>query len=323
MTVSTARPPTPALVLVAGLLAALGAAWMLATRVAGPKPTPAPSGRPDAAAPVAVPPGAGGGGEGQAAAAKPRKGGAYEVMEVQQGGTIRVTCRLSRAPAFALTLPLNKDQAGCGHPTMPNERCVHDAATLGLANCIVSLVDIQKGKAFEGALAEKGATVTLDQKGCVYVPHVQLVRAGTQLAVRNSDPVQHNVKAFLNNRATLQFNLMSSSNSLLDPSDETTLSKSGNYLLFCDIHFWMTGYIRAVAHPYHAVTGADGVATLTKVPAGTYKVGCWHEGMVLKVVQAGAEVTGYEPSADFEEAPQDVTVTAGGTSEVTFSINPR
>ncbi len=322
MTVSTARPPTPALVLVAGLLAALGAAWMLATRVAGPKPTPAPSGRPAAAAPVAVPPGAGGGGEGQAAAAKPRKGGAYEVVEVQQGGTIRVTCRLSRAPAFALTLPLNRDQAGCGHPTMPNERCVHDAATLGLANCIVSLVDIQKGKAFEGALAEKGATVVLDQHGCAYVPHVQLVRTGTQLAVKNSDPVQHNVKSFLNNRATLQFNLMSSSNSLLEPQADTVLARAGTYLLYCDIHFWMTGYVRAVAHPYHALSGKDGTCTLTQVPPGQYRIGCWHEGMTVKLQQAGADVTGYEFSPDITLPEQVVDVPPGGTVDIVFVVDP-
>ncbi|MFM8387543.1 MAG: carboxypeptidase regulatory-like domain-containing protein [Planctomycetia bacterium] len=251
-----------------------------------------------------------------------KKGAKYEVIEVTDGGTIKITCKVSSMPDQA-EIPFNKDKEGCGHPGMKNERAVVDPATMGLANCVVYLVDIAKGKDFEGEMAEKGRTVLLDQHGCQYVPHVSLVRTGSSISVKNSDPVQHNVKAFLNNRATLQFNLMSSSNSLLDPTDETKLGKAGNYLLFCDIHFWMTGYIRAVAHPYHAVTGADGVATLTKVPAGTYKVGCWHEGMVLKVVQAGAEVTGYEPSADFEEEAQDVNVTAGGTSEVTFSINPR
>ncbi|MFM8980355.1 MAG: hypothetical protein ACKOSS_07830 [Planctomycetia bacterium] len=320
------RPPTPAVVLVAGLLAALGAAWMLAQRLAPARPVPAAANASAAtsgtsagkASPAAVP----AAGAREAGAAKPRKGGAYEVMEVAQGGTIRVTCKLSRAPSFALAMPLNKDQAGCGHPTMPNERCVFDPATLGLANCVVSLVDIQKGKAFEGALAAKGATVVLDQHGCRYVPHVQLVRTGTQVAVKNSDPVQHNVKSFLNNRATLQFNLMSSSNSLLEPQADTVLSRAGTYLLFCDIHFWMTGYVRAVAHPYHALSAGDGTCALTQVPPGQYRIGCWHEGMAVKLQQSGAEVTGYEFSPDITLPEQVVDVPPGGTVDIVFVLDP-
>jgi plastocyanin len=262
------------------------------------------------------PPAAGGGAGGRKKAAK------YEVVEVTDGGTIKILCKVTKDPKLP-DWPLNKDQAGCGHPTMKNERAVVDPATLGLANCVVYLVDVTKGKDFEGEMAEKGRTVILDQKGCTYVPHVAIVRAGSKVSVKNSDSVQHNVKSFLNNKATLVFNLMSSSNSLAEPTDETVLTKAGNYLLFCDIHFWMTGYIRAVAHPYYAVTAADGTATLTNVPAGTYKVGCWHEGMVMTIEQNGAEVSGYKPSNDFEMPPQDVTVAAGATAEVTFTIEPR
>jgi plastocyanin len=268
------------------------------------------------AAPAAAgSPGAGG-------AKRPVKPGRYEVVAVENGGTIRIACKATQA-VEAFRFPLNKDQAGCGHPELDSERAGVDPATLAVKNCVVWLTDITRGKDFEGELAETGRVVTLDQKGCRYVPHVMLARQGSRLAIKNSDPVQHNVKSFVNNRATGGFNVMSSSNSLQEPSDETTLAKAGNYILICDIHFWMTGYIRSVAHPYCAVTGADGTAALTNVPPGTYKVGCWHEGMKMKVVTKGAAIEGYEFSADFEQPLEDVTVEPGGSAQVTFTIEPK
>lgn len=256
-----------------------------------------------------------------AGGARPKKG-AYEVVAVTDGGTIRVTCKVTKAVP-ATEIPLNKDQAGCGHTSMPSERAIVDAETLGLANCVVYLEEIAKGKDFAGEMASKNRVVVLDQKSCRYVPHVQLVRTGSKVSVKNSDTVQHNVKAFHNNKGNLKFNIMSSSESTLPPTEDTTLSKAGSYILLCDIHFWMTGYIRAVAHPYHALTDAKGVAELTEVPPGTYKLRCWHEGMVMTPEMVGAEIQNYRTSADFDLPPRDVTVTAGQTAEVVFEVEPR
>jgi plastocyanin len=280
-----------------------------------------PAGVPAAAPAASDPPAAPAGGP--AGGAKPRaKAPKYEVIAVTDGGTIKISCKASKM-LEPFVFPLNKNQEGCGHTTMPSERAVIDPTTLGLKNCVVSLVEIAKGKDFEGEMAKAERLVILDQKSCRYVPHVALVRAGTKISVKNSDPVEHNAKSFFNNKATLQFNVMSSSGSLQEPSDETHLKKAGNYIVACDIHFWMTGYIRAVSHPYWAVTAEDGTATLTNVPPGTYKVACWHEGMLMSLVQNGAEVSDYKFSADFELPPQDATVTAGATCEVAFTIEPR
>jgi plastocyanin len=263
------------------------------------------------------------GGAPQQGGGRAKKGAKYEVITVEKGGTIKVTVKLTKAPE-AQTLTLNKDKKGCGgHETRPVDRVVYDPTSLTLANAVVYLVDVTKGKDFEGDLANAERDVILDQKDCNYVPHVMLVKPGAKVRVKNSDPVQHNAKGFYNNKATLKFNVMSSSNSLLPPSDDTTLEKAGNYILNCDIHLWMTGYIRAIPHPYYGVTGTDGTVTLTNVPPGEYKVGCWHEGMLLKVEQTGAEITGYKYSEDFELPAQTVTVAPEGTAEVAFTTDPR
>jgi plastocyanin len=307
------RQPS-ALLLVAGLLATFGVAYVAACKLDADPPRPRVEAAQAASKPVEAP--------ATPAPTKPRKPGAYEVMEVANGGTIRVTCKLARALPTP-QIPLNKDQPGCGHGDMQNDRLVFDQATLGLANCVVHLVDIAKGKDWEGDLAKKAAIVVLDQKGCRYEPHVQIVRQGSKIEVKNSDPVQHNVKAFLNTKATLKFNLFSSSNQTLPPTEETTLDKPGMLLLACDIHYWMTGFIRIVPHPYHAVSGGDGTCELTHVPAGQYRIGCWHEGPFVQLVMNGAAVDNYKFSDDVVPPDQVVEVKAGETVDVTFVLDPK
>jgi plastocyanin len=292
-----------------------GGTEKISTSIALPAGGQPPAPAPGAPSPEPPAPAAGGG-------ARPKKAGKYEVAPVNDGGTVRIVCK-STKPIAREEFKLNKDQPGCGHTSMPLEIALVQPETLGLGNCVVYLVDITKGKDWEGDLAKKAATVVLDQKGCRYEPHVQIVRQGSKLEVKNSDPVQHNVKAFLNTKATLKFNLFSSSNQTLPATEETTLDKPGTLLLACDIHYWMNGFVRVVPHPYYAVTAADGTATLTNVPPGTYKVGCWHEGMLMTPQMNGAEIENYKFSIDFELPPQDVTVTAGGTAEVTFTVEPR
>ena len=45
----------------------------------------------------------------------------------------------------------------------------------------------------------------------------------------------------------------------------------------CDVHPWMRAYVAVSAHPYFAVTGADGRFVLRDVPPGDYLVASWHE----------------------------------------------
>ncbi len=310
------RSAPSATVLVVGLLGALGAAWLAATLLAeGPPRARLPaagSGGVEAAAKPATPL--------SAPLAKPRKPGAYEVLAVENGGTIRVFCKLAQA-AEIQQIPLNKDQQGCGHAAMPSERCLFDPATLGLANCIASLTDIQKGKDFEGELAERGRLVVFDHKQCRYLPHVLLLRTGQQAHLRNSDGVQHNVHAFF--KGETKFNEMLSSNSTLPPVDTAILTQAGLYPVKCDIHYWMSGFILAMRHPYHAVSGADGRCELTNVPPGQYRVGCWHEGMRMKLQMNGAEISGYDFSPDITLPEQVVTVPPGGTVDVTFTFEAK
>lgn len=110
--------------------------------------------------------------------------------------------------------------------------------------------------------------VTLDQEGCMYSPHVVSVRVGQTLHVRNSDNTTHNVHS----------DAMNQTQPASSPARVVVYDKENiGHLYKCDIHPWMSGYVCAVEHPFHAVTGEDGSFTLPPLRPGKYRLAVWHE----------------------------------------------
>ncbi len=115
----------------------------------------------------------------------------------------------------------------------------------------------------------------LDQKGCMYHPHVQGMRTGQSLAIKTSDPTAHNVHGF--GQVNRPFNRSQPAGAadimiMMKRAEATPPMK-----VKCDIHPWMNAYVAVVAHPYYAVTGPDGSFKLGNLPPGTYTIQAWHE----------------------------------------------
>lgn len=249
-----------------------------------------------------------------------KRGGKYTVVEVANGGTIKGTVTFASRPEI-WTVEYNKDQEKCQHESYPTERVIFDEDTLGVANCVVYLADITKGKDWEGEFAkgEDERAALLDQIECRYIPHVQVVRPMTQLQIKNSDPAEHNVHAYYRDFKTTQFNQMTGANSFWPEIGAAYLEKQGTYIMKCDVHAWMSGYVLVLPNPYYAVTKKDGMFELTNVPPGQYVLLCWHEGM-KEVPQLGSGgISGYD-YGDPVEVTQEVTVEAGKTVEANFTL---
>ena len=175
----------------------------------------------------------------------------------------------------------------------------------GLANVVVVLQGVASEQLPEPT------TAALDQRGCRFVPHVRTVTLGSTLQITSSDPVLHNVHAFLGKRTA--FNLAIP---VAGKVVERKLTEPGILRVRCDSgHTWMSAYIAVVPHRYHAVTAADGSFAIPDVPPGEYRVRAWHEklGAVEQKVTVTAgespaiSLTFKEPSAEepAAKAPDD------------------
>jgi hypothetical protein len=124
--------------------------------------------------------------------------------------------------------------------------------------------------------------VTIDQRGCVYLPRVVGVRLGQTLQVRNGDNLLHNVHGLSGRGQGFNIGqpLAGMVNRVPLKQEETMLKLS------CDVHTWMRAYVGVVKHPYFAVTGSDGRFEIANVPAGSQTIQAWHEqyGQLTKTV---------------------------------------
>ena len=115
--------------------------------------------------------------------------------------------------------------------------------------------------------------VTLDQKGCVYVPHVMGIMVGQPYRILNSDGILHNVHTLP--KVNKAFNRAMPA-SLKEVS--TTFDKpEAIFHTKCDVHPWMSAYVGVFTHPFFSVTATDGKFTISGLDPGTYELTAWHE----------------------------------------------
>ncbi|MFI5177393.1 MAG: carboxypeptidase regulatory-like domain-containing protein [Vicinamibacterales bacterium] len=115
--------------------------------------------------------------------------------------------------------------------------------------------------------------VTLDQKGCRYIPHVTGVRVGQPMKIVNSDATLHNVHAMP--MVNQEFNQGQPTAGLVLTKTFTAPEVMVRFV--CNVHGWMRAYVGVTTHPFWAVTAADGTFKIDGVPPGSYTIGIWHE----------------------------------------------
>jgi plastocyanin len=131
--------------------------------------------------------------------------------------------------------------------------------------------------------------VTLDQKGCQYIPHVQGIMVGQQYKILNSDGILHNVHALP--KINRGFNRPMPAT--VKEASATFDKAEPMFQIKCDVHPWMNAYLGAFTHPFFAATGADGKFTISGLDPGTYEITAWHErlGTQTATVTVGANET--------------------------------
>ena len=191
----------------------------------------------------------------------------YTEAPVTNGGKIAGKVTYDGVPPKPTAETVKQDPAVCG-ATHPNDSWIV-GADKGVENVVVYITEIASGKKMAAPTAP-----VLDQKGCHYVPAVQVIAAGATLQVKNSDPILHNVHEYQGQGGATVLNLAMPKQGMVIPKK---ISKAGGTTLKCDVHSFMRGMVFVAANPYYALTGKDGKFEITDVPPGTYQVSTFHE----------------------------------------------
>lgn len=141
--------------------------------------------------------------------------------------------------------------------------------------------------------------VLLDQRGCRFDPHVVATMVGQAVMVRNSDPFLHSVHSMdADQSPAFDFAQPTIGQRLLEP-----LQTVETFKVKCDLHPWMSAWIRVFNHPYFSVTRRDGTFAIRNLPPGKYTIKAWHEWL-------GVE-------------QKEITLIAGKPAQIEFTFEPR
>jgi plastocyanin len=167
-------------------------------------------------------------------------------------------------------------------PVVPPEVVTGDKGAL--ANVVVYVKD---GLGPDYTFDAPKEAVTLDQRGCMYDPHVIALMAGQTISVKNDDQTTHNIHPTpKDNREWNQSQPPGAT-----PIEQSFARAELAIPVKCNVHPWMKSYIFVFKHPYYAVTTKDGKFELKGLPPGTYTITAWQEkyGSVDQTVTIGAK----------------------------------
>lgn len=200
-----------------------------------------------------------------------------------------------------------------------NLNILSEAMVIGAKGEIQNLalyMDVRRSDAEipEEMLKAPAKTITLDNKGCVFVPHVMFVRPGQKINVLNSDQTGHNANfGFINNTP---INYMIPAGGAKDI--ELQGDEPAPIPVECNVHSWMKAFVIVQEHPYVGITDAKGELTIENLPVGKVVFKVWHENSDRSITEA--DVNG-KPQ-QWSRGRMEVDLKAGMNDLGTVTIAP-
>jgi plastocyanin len=196
------------------------------------------------------------------------------------GGTISGKVVFKGDAPTPKKIKVTKDNEKCGSDVLAEDFVV--SADRGIKNAVVSVTGIK------GSIPKADKNPTLDQKGCVFNPHVLVVPTGTPVDILNNDGVLHNFHTYSTKNAAVN-----KAQPGFKKKMNETFTQPEIFKVTCDAHSWMVAWIVVTDHPYVATTDGGGVFKIADVPPGNHTIEVWHEtlGKITKTVavKAGEE----------------------------------
>jgi len=215
---------------------------------------------------------------------------AYKVIKVKNGATItgKVTFAGSQDDANQhnkeYTITKDTDVCGIGKRKVDYVKVNQDGE---LSDVVVYLdkkkvkkkyKPVRKGKAW----AKGDKKVTINQKGCEFLPFFTVMANKGKLHAINSDQVAHNIHTYALIGKVKKTKINVSQPPKEKPKQtlvkkKVKLSKKSHGMkVECDQHDFMHSFVFVAKNPYYAVVKKDGTYKIDNVPNGKYKVQTWH-----------------------------------------------
>ena len=206
------------------------------------------------------------------------------------GATLRGKVIVSSPYEPPLPLKVFKSRSFCG-ANVPNETLMIGAGG-GVANAVITLTPVDR------IVAGSPGRAILDNRQCAFVPHVQVVVRGSDLLLKNSDPILHTVHARLGRETLFNVGLP------IWRQVTKRLDRPGVIRIDCDVlHTWMSAAIVVVTTPYYRITDVNGNFILDGLPHGTYDMEVWHERLGNKKARIDLQENGVAAVEVFFSSP--------------------
>jgi hypothetical protein len=188
-------------------------------------------------------------------------------------GTATITGEVKfvgKAPANPGIDMTEEPKCKADYQTTPHQPIVVVNSNETLANVFVY---VKSGLPTGAKYPPPSTPVTIDQKGCMYHPHVFGIVIGQPLSIENSDGILHNIK--VTGHDNRPFNI--SQPAVMTTERPGFTAPEVMLPVECNVHSWMHAYVGVLPHPFFSTTGADGKFTIKALPAGTYTIEAWQE----------------------------------------------
>lgn len=199
-------------------------------------------------------------------------------------GTLTGVATLAGVPPERVSVIPNKDTEVCGAVAR-----FSDDLLLGpnqeIKNVVVSITNLPGPVPLNTAVE-----AMMDQKGCVFTPHLVQVAVGAPMTFLNNDRILHNIHT----ESVANEPINQAQPGFMKKMTETFAAPEV-IKVKCDVHDWMFGYIVVQEHPYYAITDGSGKYTLSGLTDGSYELRFWHERLGEQrktvVIKDGAATT--------------------------------
>ncbi len=206
----------------------------------------------------------------QSSPAAPEQSGPTKVVDPAAVGTITGTVTLEGTPPAPHEIMLSGSPACAQLHSSP---LIYPEVVTGNHGALADVIVYVKSGLENYRFTAPAAPAQIDQRGCMYEPHVQGLMVGQKLSVTNTDPVLHNVLMLPRQNIPLNKSQPIGSTPIETSFDRPELAMK----VLCNIHPWMCAYVFAFSHPYFDVTSKKGTFELRNLPPGTYTIEAWQE----------------------------------------------